>query len=90
MAMAICPACDAEVEVDELDADVGDELSCPDCGQNLVVNGTDPIELDVADDEDDDEDDDDDEEVGDEVEEDEDGELDDEDEEKPEDGDWDE
>jgi DNA-directed RNA polymerase subunit RPC12/RpoP len=90
MAMAICPACDAEVEVDELDADVGDELSCPDCGQNLVVNGTDPIELDFADDEDDDEDDDDDEEVGDEVEEDEDGELDDEDEEKPEDGDWDE
>ena len=90
MAMAICPACDAEVEVDELDADVGDELSCPDCGQNLVVNGIDPIELDVADDEDDDEDDDDDEEVGDEVEEDEDGELDDEDEEKPEDGDWDE
>jgi len=90
MAMAICPACDAEVEVDELDADVGDELSCPDCGQNLVVNGTDPIELDVADDEDDDDDDDDDDEVGDEVEEDEDGELDDEDEEKPEDGDWDE
>ena len=90
MAMAICPACDAEVEVDELVADVGDELSCPDCGQNLVVNGTDPIELDFADDEDDDEDDDDDEEVGDEVEEDEDGELDDEDEEKPEDGDWDE
>ena len=56
MAMAICPACDAEVEVDELSTDVGDELSCPDCGENLVVNGTDPIELDFADEDDEDED----------------------------------
>ena len=87
MAMATCPACDAEVEVDELDADVGDELSCPECGQNLVVNGTDPIELDFADDEDEEDDDDDDE--GDEEIDDEDADLDDE-EEEPEDGDWDE
>jgi Alpha-aminoadipate carrier protein LysW-like, globular domain len=86
MAMAICPACDAEVEVDELDADVGDELSCPECGQSLVVNGTDPIELDFADDEDEEEDDDEDE--AEEVEED-DADLDEEDEET-EDGDWDE
>ena len=87
MTMAICPACDAEVEVDELDADVGDELSCPECGQNLVVNGTDPIELDFADDED--EEDDDDEDDADEVEED-DADLDEEEDEEPEDGDWDE
>jgi DNA-directed RNA polymerase subunit RPC12/RpoP len=87
MAMAICPACDAEVEVDELDADVGDELSCPECGQNLVVNGTDPIELDFADDEDEEEDEDEDE--VDEVEED-DADLDEEEDEEPEDGDWDE
>jgi DNA-directed RNA polymerase subunit RPC12/RpoP len=87
MAMAICPACDAEVEVDELDADVGDELSCPECGQNLVVNGTDPIELDFADDEDEEEDDDEDE--AEEVEED-DADLDEEEDEEPEDGDWDE
>ncbi len=88
MAMAICPACDAEVEVDELDADVGDELSCPECGQNLVVNGTDPIELDFADDdEDEDDDDDEDEEESEEEVDDEDADLDEEDEEK-EDGDW--
>ncbi|OFW29818.1 MAG: hypothetical protein A3H97_19840 [Acidobacteria bacterium RIFCSPLOWO2_02_FULL_65_29] len=85
--MAICPACDAEVEVDELSTDVGDELSCPDCGENLVVNGTDPIELDFADEDDEDEDEDDD--AGDEVDEDEDGDLD-EDEEEQEDGDVDE
>ena len=88
MAMPICPACDAEVEVDELDADLGDELSCPECGQNLVVNGTDPIELDFADDEDEDEDEDD-EEAGDELDDD-DGDLDDEDDEEREDGDLDE
>ena len=88
MAMAICPACDAEVEVDELDADVGDEVSCPECGQNLVVNGTNPMELDVADDEEEDDDDDDDDEV-DELDE-ENGDLEDEDDEEREDGDLDE
>jgi hypothetical protein len=87
MAMGICPACDAEVEVDELDADVGDELSCPECGQNLVVNGTDPIELDFSDDDDDDEEDDD---ASDEVAEDDDADLDEDDDEEREDGDWDE
>jgi ribonuclease E len=63
MATATCPECDAEVEVDEVDADIGDEVSCPECGQNLVVSGTEPIELDFADEdeeEDDDESDDDD------------------------------
>ena len=89
MAMAICPACDAEVEVDEVDADVGDELSCPECGQNLVVGNTDPIELDFADDEDEEEEEDDDED-GDEEIDDEDTDLDEEDDEEPEDGDWDE
>jgi alpha-aminoadipate/glutamate carrier protein LysW len=59
--MATCPECDADVEVDEVDADVGDELSCPECGQNLVVSSTDPFELDFASDEDEDDEDDDDE-----------------------------
>ena len=68
MATATCPECDAEVEVDEVDADIGDEVSCPECGQNLVVSGTEPIELDFADDdeeEDDDESDDDDDDLDD-------------------------
>jgi lysine biosynthesis protein LysW len=56
--MATCPECDADVEIDEVDADVGDEVSCAECGQNLVVSNTDPLELDfVADDEDEDDDD---------------------------------
>jgi lysine biosynthesis protein LysW len=60
--MATCPECDADVEVDELDTDLGDEVSCPDCGQSLVVSNTDPLELDFADDDEDDDDDDDDDE----------------------------
>jgi alpha-aminoadipate carrier protein LysW len=60
--MAICPECDAEIEVDEYDVDKGDLLSCPECGSNLVIAGLTPIELDVASDEDDDDDEDDDEE----------------------------
>src|SRR6202049_355364 len=59
--MAICPECDAEIEVDEFDVDKGDQLSCPECGSNLEVTGLSPIELDLAvdDDEDDEEEDDD-------------------------------
>jgi alpha-aminoadipate/glutamate carrier protein LysW len=57
--MATCPECDAEVEVDETDVDLGDEVSCPECGQTLVISNTDPFELDFApDDEDEDEDED--------------------------------
>jgi alpha-aminoadipate carrier protein LysW len=83
--MAICPECDAEIEVDEYDVDKGDLLSCPECGSNLEVTGIAPIELDVAGDEDDeDEDDEDEEESGEE-------DLDiDEDEDTEEEEDWDE
>lgn len=54
--MATCPECDAEVEVDEDDVDLGDEVSCGECGQTLVISNTDPIELDFAPDDEDDED----------------------------------
>ena len=57
--MATCPECDADVEVDEDDVDLGDEVSCNECGQTLVISNTDPLELDFApdDDEDDEEED---------------------------------
>ena len=60
--MATCPECDAEIEVDEFDVDKGDLISCPDCGSNLEVTSTSPVELEPADDDDDDDDDDEDEE----------------------------
>ena len=49
--MATCPECDAEIEVDEFDVDKGDLISCPDCGSNLEVTGTSPVELEVSDEE---------------------------------------
>ena len=56
--MATCPECDAEVEVNEEDVDLGDDVSCPECGQTLVISNTDPIELDFAPDDEDNEDED--------------------------------
>ena len=65
--MAICPGCEAEVEIDDFDVDVGYELPCPECGEDLRVTNLSPIELELATDDDEDEDsfDDDDEEVAD-------------------------
>ena len=54
--MATCPECDAEVEIDQADVDLGDEISCPECGQTLVISNTEPLELDFAPDDDEDED----------------------------------
>jgi alpha-aminoadipate/glutamate carrier protein LysW len=55
--MAICPECEADIDVDEFDVDKGDQISCPECGTNLEVTGVAPIEFDVVSDEDEDEDD---------------------------------
>jgi hypothetical protein len=52
--MATCPECEFD-EIDTEDYDEGDTLSCPECGKNLVVMGSD--ELEAADDDDLDDDD---------------------------------
>ena len=60
---ANCPECDSEIDVDEMDVEVGDELSCSECGALIRVASDSPIELELADEDEDDEDlDDDDEE----------------------------
>ena len=46
--MACCPTCDTEIDVDEFDVDRDDELSCPECGSNLVVTAVAPVEFDRA------------------------------------------
>jgi alpha-aminoadipate carrier protein LysW len=51
---AICPECDSAIDLDELDVDIGDELTCSECGSLLRVSNDAPIELEPADDEDDD------------------------------------
>ena len=50
---AICPECDSAIDVDEADVDIGDELTCSECGSLLRVASDSPLELDIADEEDD-------------------------------------
>jgi lysine biosynthesis protein LysW len=59
---AYCPECDAEIDIDSADAEIGDELSCSECGSLLRVSNDSPLELEFADDDDDVDDDDDEEE----------------------------
>jgi alpha-aminoadipate carrier protein LysW len=57
---AICPECDSPIDVDEFDVDIGDELTCSECGSLLRVSSDSPLEFELADDDDlDDEEDDD-------------------------------
>jgi hypothetical protein len=57
---AICPECDSPIDVDEYDVDIGDELTCSECGSLLRVSSDSPVEFEVADDDLEEEDDDDD------------------------------
>ena len=49
---AICPECDSPIDVDELDVDIGDELTCSECGSLLRVANDSPLEFEVADEDD--------------------------------------
>jgi alpha-aminoadipate/glutamate carrier protein LysW len=46
--MAVCPECEADVEIDEFDVDKGEVISCPECGVELEVVGLAPLQLDLA------------------------------------------
>ena len=53
--MVTCPVCDGAIDVEEEDVDEGDSISCDECGADLKVISTDPLELEsteVAEDED--------------------------------------
>jgi alpha-aminoadipate carrier protein LysW len=49
---AICPECDSPIDVDEFDVDIGDELTCSECGSFLAVSSVSPLEFELADDDD--------------------------------------
>jgi alpha-aminoadipate/glutamate carrier protein LysW len=53
---ANCPECDSLMDIDEMDVEAGDELSCSECGALLRVFSDSPLELELADDEDDEDD----------------------------------
>lgn len=46
--MAHCPECDAALDVEDDDVEEGQKLDCPDCGAELEVVGTNPLELNVV------------------------------------------
>ena len=54
---AICPECDSDIDIDEADVDIGDELTCSECGSLLRIVNDAPVEVEVADDDDLDEED---------------------------------
>ncbi len=52
---AICPECDSPIDVDESDVDIGDELTCSECGSFLQVASDSPLEFELADEDEDEE-----------------------------------
>ena len=60
--MAICPECEFDLDIDELDVDRGDTLECDHCGVTLEIVGLNPLELEAASEDEDDVDNDEDEE----------------------------
>jgi alpha-aminoadipate carrier protein LysW len=47
--MVTCPKCQGAIDIDEEDVDEGDTLSCDECGAALKVIGTEPLEIESAD-----------------------------------------
>jgi alpha-aminoadipate/glutamate carrier protein LysW len=46
--MVTCPVCEGTIDVDEEDVDEGDSISCDECGADLKVVSTEPLELESA------------------------------------------
>jgi alpha-aminoadipate/glutamate carrier protein LysW len=46
--MVTCPVCEGAIDVDEEDVDEGDSISCDECGADLKVVSTGPLEIESA------------------------------------------
>lgn len=46
--LPICPACESEIEIDEMDVDKGAMIGCPECGADLLVESVSPIVLELV------------------------------------------
>jgi alpha-aminoadipate/glutamate carrier protein LysW len=46
--MVTCPVCEGTIDVEEDDVDEGDTISCDECGADLKIVGTDPLEVESA------------------------------------------
>ena len=49
--MATCPVCEGTFYVDEEEVEEGDLISCEECGAELEVVSTNPLELEAVDEE---------------------------------------
>jgi alpha-aminoadipate carrier protein LysW len=45
--MATCPECEAAIDVGDDEIEEGQKLDCPECGAELEVVNTNPLELDL-------------------------------------------
>jgi len=45
--MAFCPECEAAIDLEDDDVEEGQTMDCPECGAELEVVNTNPLELDV-------------------------------------------
>ncbi|HUX09151.1 MAG TPA: hypothetical protein VMW51_00835 [Terriglobia bacterium] len=43
--MPTCPECDATIDIEEDQLEEGRTIECPECGAELEVVGTEPVEL---------------------------------------------
>ena len=51
--MATCPVCEGSFYLDEEEVEEGDLINCEECGAELEVVSTDPLELEAMEEEDD-------------------------------------
>ena len=49
--MANCPACEAVIDVEDVEFEEGQMVDCPECGVELEVVNTNPLELGVLEEE---------------------------------------
>ncbi len=45
--MPTCPECDATIDIEEDQLEEGQTIECPECGAELEVVSTEPVELDI-------------------------------------------
>lgn len=57
--MVTCPLCDAAIDLEHDEVDEGDTITCDECGSDLRVVGTEPLDLEPVEEEEEDEADDD-------------------------------
>ena len=45
--MAFCPECEATIDLEDDEVEEGQTMDCPECGAELEVVNTNPLELEV-------------------------------------------